>query len=148
MHGNTFLVGATVAVASLFLIGVPASVANSVQQGAVSAATRAGFHSKEAYMDLLTVGWEIWREAPSAHLGHTRFEVRKLHSRDLSDPSALSDPKPIGGAEMRIAGRILPFRWNGRVFVLDVADSLLAVQAGRVSVHEAGGSFSWSVRVR
>ncbi len=92
---------------------------------------------QEAHLCRLDRGWEVWREAPSVHVGYTRYEVRELRPEQLSDPAALATPEAIRGAELSIGGRVLPFAKEGDRYVLDLPDRLAEEGNGTLTVFGA-----------
>lgn len=140
----------------VLLLAAAAATAAALAAGGFSQDPMAGSRSagagvwargREAWVGYATVGWEVWREDPGLRPGLTRFEVRSLSPSDLSDPAWLSNPLPLGAAEFVTGGMTLPFVWDGPVLALDVPDAVLALGAGEVRVHQAGGGFDWSVQL-
>ncbi|MFQ5748433.1 MAG: hypothetical protein ACE5H3_03120 [Planctomycetota bacterium] len=145
MSTRNMMLIATAAAAGVFLLGIPAGVARGAQQRAGRAARKAlSGPSNDAYMAYFNRGWEVRMRRPASAAGTVRFEARMLGPEDLSNPADLTDPRPIGGATLDIAGQQLPFAWDGKVFFLDVPVSLLATQAGTVTVLDDTGTLHWT----
>ncbi len=149
MSKRNLMLITTAAAAGVFLFGIPAGVARDAQQRAGQSARRAlSKLSKDPYMAYLNRGWEVRMRRPASAGGTVRFEARMLAPEDLSNPGDLTDPRPIGGATLEIAGQQLPFAWDGKVFFLDVPVSLLATQAGTVTVRDDTGTLHWTASLR